>query len=74
MNDTATAIFAASLDATLYDDRASGDLTREILLRAHHVRGAGYAPLVAASGGLVYSPAHLARLRAEYQRKGEDHA
>ena len=67
MSATATAIFAASLDAVLHQDRT--DLTREILLRAHHVRGPGYAPLVEVSGGLIFGPGHLARLRADYQAK-----
>ncbi len=74
MTSNAVFVFAEAFDAVLHDDRSSGDLTREILRRAH-LRGpdveSALASLWAMGGCGVFSEAHLARLRAEFTNKGE---
>ena len=70
MSEKSTAIFAAALEAVLYDDQASTDLAREILARAHWVRDSGAIGAMAAlSSGMVFGEPHLTRLRAEYMNK-----
>lgn len=72
---TATAVFAAAFDMVLHGDRPIG-LERAIMWHLLQIRGRGvlgYAALSVASAGAIFGPAHLARLRAEYQNKGAQH-
>ena len=70
---TATAISAAALDAALHDHPSHrGDLTREIALRLHWLYDhRGIEAMQAMTGGQVFGEEHLARLRQEWNNKGE---
>lgn len=73
MNDQATAVFSAALDAALHDYPRRGDLAREIMARAHWLRDPrnlrALAGMAILSGGQLFGPEHLSRLRVEFEAK-----